>query len=285
MRRALASVLLAAGGATAQLYTTDAGVISPELPTLRPRFEWIVREHADEARATTRWSWSPSRRVQFDLDVPLVARAVGVPAAGGTLRGTQQGLGDVVVGSKWALVRDDEVMRSTRVSLFGDLLLPTGETTTRVDGQDLGPRAGLGLGVAGAALGAGGTWVHDRHRAAVALRAWAYDRDDGFAPGEAVALDLAWWVRLSPREFAPGDPGLELRGVLELLGRWRADDRWRGTDLDDGGHELSFVFGLQANFDPARGLECGLVVPLDATTTSPFGDARYTVTLSLRWSF
>lgn len=283
--RVVAAVLLAAGGAAAQLYTTDAGVLSPDLPTLRERFEWSVRDDAEQWRATTKLSWSPGRQVQFDLDVPLLARRVAVPAAGGGLRGTQQGLGDVVFASKWALLREDDVMRSTRLSLFGDLLLPTGETTTRVDGVDLGPRGGLGLGAAGAALGVGGTWVHDRHRFAVALRAFAYDRSDGFSPGDEATLDLAWWVRLLPRTFAPGEPGVEVRGVLELLGRWRDDDRWRGAVLDDGGHELSFVFGVQANLDPARGVECGLIVPLDATTTSPFGDARYTVTLSLRWSF
>ncbi len=285
MLRVPLMTLLLLAPLAAQLVTTDAGVISPELPTVKERLEWWSREHADELRAITRLSWAPERRLQLDLAVPLVARTVAVPSTGGELRGRQEGLGDLTFGAKWALVRADDVMRSDRLSVLAEVSLPTGDDNAFVDGVDLGPRAALGLGTFGGSLGLGYTLVRDRHRAAVALRGSAFASDDGFAPGEELALDVAWWVRLSPREFLPEHTGLEWRGVLEVLSRWQTDDTVRAIDQQNGGRELSFVFGLQANLNLATSCEVGVVVPLDITTGSPFGEPDFGLLFSFRVSF
>ncbi|MBL8728875.1 MAG: hypothetical protein JNM25_10620 [Planctomycetes bacterium] len=278
-RCALPCVLLPS--LAAQFYTTDAGVQSPDLPSLRERIEWRSRRDAEQWIAETRLVWSPRRELELDLTVPLVARHLD--GVGG--RSAQQGLGDVVTSGKLALVRDDGVMQSDRLSLLLDVSLPTGDDDGTVDGLDLGPRAALGLGTAGVGAGIGGTIVRDRHRAAAAVRWWQFARDGGFEPGPMLALDVAWWYRLTPAVFAPHGDEVELRLVVEALARWVADDRRGGNDVGNGGHELRLVVGLQANLTPSFALELGAVLPLTETTSSPFGDERLGGLFSCRMSF
>jgi len=278
-------ICLLVSSVTAQLYTTDAGVLSPSLTSLRERIEWRRYGVAEQWVAETRLAWSPSREVELNLAVPVVSRRID-GATGGVARvGTQEGLGDVSLAGKLALVRDDDVMRSNRLSLLLDARLPTGDDDGTVDGQDLGRRAALGLGTWGVGAGVGGTIVRDRHRAAIAARWWQFASDDGFAPGDAVALDVAWWCRLTPRVFAPQADEIELRLTAEVLSRWLGDDRVSGNDAGNGGHEVEFVVGLQANTTPALTFELGLVVPLAATTESPFGDERLGALFSCRILF
>lgn len=283
--RSLPWLLLGTTALPAQLVTTDAGVLSPTLVSVRERLEWFAREHADEAVSLTSIAWAPERRLQLELGLPLLAREVDVPASGGPRRGRQEGLGDLELGAKWALLREDAVMRSDRLSVLADLRLPTGDDDRRVDGQDLGPRAGLGLGTYGGALGLGYTLVRDRHRAAAALRGWTWASDDGFAPGDAVSLDLAWWYRLSPAAFVVGDDTIEWRGVLELLGRWQGDDRLAGAGLGNGGLQGTIVLGVQANLDRACSLEAGVLLPLVDDTESVFGELRHGLLVSFRMLF
>ncbi len=281
LRGALPWVLLAATG-NAQLYTTDAGVSSPEVPNLKQRFEWFARARSDELRAETRLAYSPDRLVQLDLVVPFVSRRVEV--AGGAT-GTQEGLGDLTVATKWALLREDDVMRSDRLSALLDLRLPTGGDDARVDGKGRGRRTALGLSTFGAGAGLGYTLVRDRHRAAAAFRYWQWQKDDGFDPGEAVTLDLAWWYRLSPSRFFAGHDESEYRLTVELLSRWQADDRQGSVRNDNGGHELTAVLGLQCNLTGTAGVEAGILVPIEATTSSPFGHERFGFSLSFRLWF
>ncbi len=271
--------------AMAQLFTTDAGVMSPELPTVKERIQWLVREDSEELRATTRFSFAPHRRLQLDLALPFARREVEVAGVGGVRRGTQEGLGDLELDAKWGLVRDDDVMRSDRLSVLGRLSLPTGDTDDRIDGIALGPRVALGLDTWGGSLGLGYTLVRDRHRAAIAVRAAAFAQNELFDSGEEVTLDVAWWVRLTPREFDPEQASVEVRGVLEVLGRWKQDDELVDVDLQNGGTEWSFVVGAQMNLDPATSFEAGLTVPLDTSIESPFGDPRYGLLFSFRLSF
>lgn len=136
----------------AQIFTLDAGVRSPELPSVRERIEVRGFAHGDEVHATTDVTWSPDRRVETQLDVPWIWRDVrGGRVSGGTL----SGLGDVRLRSKVALLRDDAVMRSDRVAVFGDVFVPTGDDDATLHGvvapRDLQP----GRGTFGAGLGLG----------------------------------------------------------------------------------------------------------------------------------
>ena len=210
MLRLVLAVAAVAVAAPAQLLTTDAGVLSPALIAARETFEWQHRAGADDLRATTRAAWSQNRWLQFEAGVPWIAREVDTAAT----QGSTSGLGDLEFGAKWALVRADAVMRSERLSVLGNVRLPTGDDDGRVGGVDLGRRAALGLGVYGFGAGVGWTTVRDRHRAAAALRGWTYTEDGGFAPGEAVTFDAAWWMRLHPVRFEPGVHRNELRSVV-----------------------------------------------------------------------
>lgn len=280
LRPALAAAVLAAS-ASAQLLTTDAGVLSPALVAARETFEWQHREGADDLRATTRAAWSPNRNLQFEAGVPWIARDVDTAAA----QGSMAGLGDLEFGAKWALVRDDAVMRSERLSVLGNVRLPTGDDDGHVGGVDLGRRAALGLGVYGFGTGLGWTTVRDRHRAAAALRGWAYTDDGGFAPGEAVTFDAAWWMRLHPVRFEPGVHANELRSVVELISGWQQDDRQGGVGQDNGGFFAKALVGLQANATASTSVEAGVLLPLVDDTKSAYGDFRVGVLVTFRVLF
>lgn len=281
MLRPVLAVAALAVAAPAQLLTTDAGVLSPALVAARETFEWQHRAGADDLRATTRAAWSPNRRLQFEAGVPWIARDVDTAAA----QGSMAGLGDLEFGAKWALVRDDAVMRSDRLSVLGNVRLPTGDDDGRVGGVDLGRRAALGLGVYGFGAGVGWTTVRDRHRAAAALRGWTYTEDGGFAPGEAVTFDAAWWMRLHPVRFEPGVHRNELRSVVELISGWLQDDRQGGVGQDNGGFYAKALVGLQANATAATSIEAGVLLPLVDDTESALGGFRVGVLVTFRVLF
>ncbi|MBM3974808.1 MAG: transporter [Planctomycetes bacterium] len=281
MLRPVFAVAALAVAAPAQLLTTDAGVLSPALIAARETFEWQHRAGADDLRATTRAAWSPNRRLQFEAGLPWIARDVATAAA----QGSMTGFGDLEFGAKWALVRDDAVMRSERLSVLGNVRLPTGDDDGRVDGKDLGRRAALGLGVYGFGAGVGWTTVRDRHRAAAALRGWTYTEDGGFAPGEAITFDAAWWMRLHPVRFEPGVHRNELRSVVELISGWQQDDRQGGVGQDNGGFYAKALVGLQANATAATSIEAGVLLPLVDNTESAYGDFHVGVLVTFRVLF
>jgi hypothetical protein len=281
MLRLVLAVAAVAVAAPAQLLTTDAGVLSPALIAARETFEWQHRAGADDLRATTRAAWSQNRWLQFEAGVPWIAREVDTAAT----QGSTSGLGDLEFGAKWALVRADAVMRSERLSVLGNVRLPTGDDDGRVGGVDLGRRAALGLGVYGFGAGVGWTTVRDRHRAAAALRGWTYTEDGGFAPGEAVTFDAAWWMRLHPVRFEPGVHRNELRSVVELISGWQQDDRQGGVGQDNGGFYAKALVGLQANATAATSVEAGVLLPLVDDTESALGGFRVGVLVTFRVLF
>jgi hypothetical protein len=276
---------IAATIACAQVYTTDAAVASPELVHLKERFDWLHRDRGEDLRASTKFVCSPARWLETDLTVPLLHRSARFAGPGGFVSSEDTGLGDVVLETKWAVLRQDDVMASDRVSLFGDVSLPTGDHDETAQGVLLPPRVQLGLGCVGAALGIGGTWVRDRHRAAVALRVWHFVENDDFAPGDEVSLDLAWWFRLSPAIFDPGLHEPEWRLNVELLSRWVADDELANQSQKNGGGEIAAALGIQCNVMPSLRIEAGARLPLASELDHPAGDERFTATFAIRWLF
>jgi len=219
------------------------------------------------------------------VTLPLVHRRARFEGGTGFVSSEVDGLGDVLLNTKWGLLRSDDVMESDRVSLLGDLLLPTGDHDDTEQGVALPRRVQLGLGCFGAALGVGGTWVRDRDRFAVAIRGWSYAAHDGFDPGDELTLDAAWWYRLSPARFEPGGGEPEWRVTTELLSRWAADDESAGQSQHNGGGELAAALGLQCNVVPSLRVEAGLRVPLASEIDNPAGDERFTATFSVRFFF
>lgn len=284
-RRLSPGVLLAvASGATlpAQIFTLDAGVRSPELPSVRERIEVRGFAHGDTMRATTDVTWSPDRRVETQLDVPWVWRDVrGGRVAGGSF----SGLGDLRLRSKVALLREDAVMSSDRVAAFGDMFLPTGDDDVTLDGvvapRDLQP----GRGTFGAGLGLTTTLVRDRHRAAAAVQWRHWLAHDGVAADDEIALDVAWWFRLSPAAFAPGVDVAEVRTVAELRAVQTFDARVGGVRQGNGGLVLDGVLGIQVNASTGLRYEVGGVLPLHDDARRTLGRAGLGLVLSLTLYF
>ncbi|HZN39783.1 MAG TPA: transporter [Planctomycetota bacterium] len=271
--------------AAAQIYTTDARVASPELLQLEERVDYLVRDRGEDLRAATTLVWSPADWLQTDWTVPFLHRRARFPSGGGFVSSEVDGLGDVVLNTKWALLRNDEPMETDRVSLLAGVLLPTGDYEDSEQGVPLPRRLQLGLGCPGAAVGLGATWVRDRHRAAVAFRGWHFAEHDGFAPGEELSLDLAWWYRLSPARFGPGMDGPEWRMTVELLSRWVADDELAGQSQQNGGGEVAAALGLQCSVVPSVRVEVGARAPLASDLDHPAGDERFMFPLSVRCFF
>ena len=267
--------------AVAQVYTTDARVASPELPQLKERVDYLVRDRGEDLRAATTFVWSPAHWLETDWTVPFLHRRARLPSGGGFVSSEVDGLGDVVLNTKWALLRDDEAMATDRLSLLADVLLPTGDHEDTAEGVQLPRRLQLGLGCPGAAVGLGATWVRDRHRAAVALRGWHFAEHDGFAPGDELSLDLAWWYRLSPARFRPGVGAPEWRLSVELLSRWIADDDLSGQSQHNGGGEVAAAIGIQCSVVPSVRFEAGARAPLASELDHPAGDERFMFTLSV----
>ncbi len=262
----LAAAFVCAGLAPAQIFTLDAGVRSPELPSVRERLDYRTYAHGDEVRAITDVTWSPHRRVETQLDVPWVWRDVRA--------GSVSGLGDLRLRAKVALLRADDVMRSDRIAVFGDVFLPTGEHDETVGGARVPPGAQPGLGVFGAGIGLATTLVRDRHRAAAVVEWRSFGAHDGVEPGDELAVDAAWWFRLAPAAFEPGVDVAEWRSVVELRAVQRFDARIADVNQRDGGLVLDGVLGVQVNHSSTLRYELGAVLPLHDDTRGFLGRGR-----------
>lgn len=279
-RRCLSLSLLVAITATAgpaQIFTTDAGARSPQLPSLRQVL--VVREyrHASELHAISELTWSPDTRFETRLDVPFVARDLEIPGGPGAgFDGSFLALGDLTLHGKLALVRDDDVMRSNRVALIAAIDAPTGRDDRRVAGVRLPRRLQPGFGGVGGSVGVAGTVVRDRHRAALSAQWRHRAAHDGFEPGDEIAVDAAWWYRLSPAAFERSTPATEYRLVAELRSVHRFADREGSVRAPDDGLRSEFVLGLQANTSNQRlRFEVGALVPVFEETPGPLGRARF----------
>ncbi len=269
-------VALIVSAGSAQIFTADAGVRSPELPSVRELVVMRGYRDATELRAVSELTWSPSTRFETKLEVPFVGRDLEIPAASGAgFDGSYFALGDTVLRGKLALLRDDDVMRSNRVALLAAVYAPTGEHDRTLGGVRLPRRVQAGLGGVAGSLGVAGTIVRDRHRASLSAE-WLHGAaHDGFEPGDELAVDAAWWYRLSPGVFDPALPATEYRLVTELRSVHRFADHEGGVRAPDDGLRSEMVLGLQANTSNQRlRFEIGAVVPVFEDTPGPLGRFR-----------
>ncbi len=265
----------------AQIRTGDAGVRSPDLPSLRELGEMREYEHATEARATTELVYSPHRRFETRLQVPFLGRDQDLPG----LDDMTFGFGDVSLQGKLALLRDDDVMVSDRIALLVTAYAPTGDDDHRVNGVRMPRRLQAGLGAPGVGLGAAGTIVRDRHRASLVGQWVHFGAHEGFTPGDEVRVDVAWWYRLAPVAFAPDDERSEVRFVAELNAGHHFADRENGVRGGDG-LRLDGLLGLQVNSnDQARRVEVAAIVPLQEDAPGPQGRAGLGVLFALTFYF
>lgn len=258
----------AATPAWAQVLTADAGVRSPELPSVRLLASFRGWDLVDESGLATQFVYSPTTSLEWGAVLPLYAREVQTGSGETRL----EGLGDASVTAKYALLRGDGVMRSNRVALLGKLILPTGEDDATASGTPLHPRLQLGLGSWGLGLGIAGTLVRDRHRASAAAMWEHRGAHAGFEPGDRLALDLAYWFRLSPTRFSPTEEELEWRAVAELRSRYSFADLGPSGVAGDAGLESDGILGVQLNAGVDLRGELAVVLPVTDHLDDPYGD-------------
>ncbi|MFY9345439.1 MAG: hypothetical protein WAT39_23310 [Planctomycetota bacterium] len=273
------AALIPAAVATAQIVTDNAGVASPELPALREVVTFRQARNVDEIRLDTQWIWSPSPTFETRTTLPFVWRDLGADAI--------DGFGDVAVRGKQSLWQHDDVLSSTRLAALGELSLPTGDDDDRgAQGVLLPVKLQPGSGATGFGGGAAFTLIRDRHRFASELFYRHTLMDDGFAPGDRIQGNLAYWYRLLPARFrdAPERDLLELRGVLELLTTHRCESH-ATSGLDDQGTEVWLAPGLQF-FGRGRVLfEASLQVPVFQDVGDVFGRRQWAATIAIKFLF
>ncbi len=260
MRRSLlfALLLVVAGisprPSSAQILTENAGTVSPETPTLREMLSIRRNQGFDEGRIdhSFLFSWEAGREIK--IVVPTLQRTVHFE--GQTLNST--GLGDSVVRYKQVLFKEDGVLASQRFALTAELTLPTGNYNAKFNGNN-GAELPTELqnGMGSWYLGGGLVYTSILDRQRFSVEGVVRKPLNGGLPSET-DLNLAYWYRITPVEFSPGE--LELRGVMEVLSSYRfggtqEQERMRGT-------LVWLAPGLQIYPNPDVQFEVGVQIPI-----------------------
>ena len=270
--------------AQAQVVTENAGVISPETPIVREGLSVLDAENLREVRWEHQliYALDPTREVK--LTMPLVWRDVELASAGGVEDADLTGLGDVSLRFKQSLWQEDAVMASTRWAALAEVGAPTGDDDETENGVLIPRRMQLGTGDWSLGAGTAYTWIRDRQRFSAETLFRYRTRHEGLRLGETLDLNLAWWYRITPARFPPGDPPLEVRGVLELLSSYRWPSAGDG-DQDDDGTLVWLAPGLQVYPSKSVLLEAALRAPIHQDLDDALGDRRWAGVLALKFLF
>lgn len=269
------------GGARAQIVTENAGVASPELPSLREAFHFERTREVREYRLDSQLTWSPTPRFETRTTLPWLHR---------DFRGGSDvtGIGDLALRGKHLLWQTDDVLESTRFSLLWEVTLPTGDDARAVGPSGVALRHPLqpGKGTIGYGAGAAFTLIRDRHR--LSFEGFARDtpRHDGFDAGAVVSANVAYWYRITPATFGAAgerDP-LEVRAVVELLAEQRFESR-TARGLGDDGARLRLAPGVQVFSDVRVLFEAAFQLPLLDDVDDDFGRREWSALFSVKYLF
>ena len=152
-----------AGAASAQLVTQNAGTTSPETPIARLQIRGSEWKDYSEYEAKAEFTYGLHPRLEATLSVPLVWKDFQIGKDVVTLAG----LGDASVHMKLNVLKEDAVMTSTRVAVFGGVELPTGNWREDLNGEPLPRKLQLGSGTFDFSIGTAFTYIADRHRVSI----------------------------------------------------------------------------------------------------------------------
>ncbi len=252
----LVSLACIATPAKAQILTENAGTVSPETPTLREMLIIRRNQGVDEGRIehSFLFSWEAGRELK--IVVPTLQRSVHFD--GQTLNST--GLGDSLIRYKQLIFKEDGVLASERLAFTAELTLPTGSYNAKFsapsgNGVELPMELQNGMGSWYVGGGLVYSSILDRQRFSV--EGTVRKALNGGLPSET-DLNLAYWYRLTPVEFSPGE--LELRGVMEVLTSYR----FGGTQEQERmrGALVWLAPGLQIYPNPDVQFEVGVQIPI-----------------------
>jgi hypothetical protein len=270
--------------AQAQVVTENAGVISPETPIVREALSVLDAENLREVRWEHQLIYALDPTHEVKLTVPLVWRDVELATAGGVEDADLAGLGDASLRFKQSLWQEDAVMASTRWAALAEIGAPTGDDDDTENGALIPRRLQLGTGDWSLGAGTAYTWIRDRQRFSAETFFRYRTRHEGLRLGETLDLNLAWWYRITPARFPPGDPPLEVRGVLELVSSYRWPSAGDG-DQDDDGALVWLAPGLQVYPSKTALLEVALRAPIHQDLDDALGDRRWAGVLALKFLF
>lgn len=281
MHRSAFLLLALAGAAHAQLVTENAGTTSPETPFARFVIRSSVSQRVEEHVYATEKHYGLLPSLEISLSTPYVVKSVEV----GEERDVFNGLGDPSLGFKVNVHKDDGVMTSDRAAVFGGVEIPLGEHEESLDGSDRPAARKLQIGSGGwdCWAGAAVTIIRDRHRFALDVAFRWNGGHDGVRPGPSARVDAAYWFRVLPAAFEPGESGMELRAVLDVsvVRRWRT----RGEGTDDSGTTVWLAPGLQFYATEQVLFEGNASFPVHDTVEDEYGDQRFMAMLALKILF
>ena len=142
----LISIATLANAANAQIITENAGVTSPETPTLRQYFTLFNSNNLNDVRLNHELLLGLNPRTELRLTVPTVlSRRASFPDLFGRTHTEElAGLGDVSLRLKYSLSQTDDVMSSTRWALLGEVVTPTGNDDKKDGGVRIPRRLQMG---------------------------------------------------------------------------------------------------------------------------------------------
>ena len=222
--------------------------------------------------------------------VPLIDRELTYDlAGGGSARSTSSGLGDIILGGRYAAHADEQHLLQYTLALG----LPTGDYNQRgsyAGNTDAVLPYPLQLGTGTVDLYPGLTYLHARKRWTLGVRSEARIRlgrnSDQWAVSDSFRADI--WASRTLTDALTGD--------VRLQANWWGDFHGDAPDLDkdrsplenasrQGGSLVQVVFGLAADFSDSYagrnrlGIEVGL--PIDERLDGP-GLSRQ-ISLLLSW--
>lgn len=182
------------------------------------------------------------------------------------------GLGDVVLFSRYEILRLDKKGATTRIAPLLGVRLPTGDTGETSD-DSLGVFGGLIATLATTDFNLGGQVVYTANSEA-----------NEFEAGDTLAFDTSLQYRVWPKSLSADTKGF-LFGVIEGNVTWQDDARFSGARArQSGGTSLSLSPGLQ--YVTQRWIvDAAVTVPIVNDFSSDRVRPDYSALTSLRFNF
>ncbi len=278
--------ILTATPARSQVLTENAGVTSPEVPTLNLRFTTDSFDDLFDVRAVPTLYYGLDAKTELKVETPIVLHreADFVGATGQPDSETWWGLGDVGVRLKRSLAQSDGVMTSTRFAAMLEMTVPTGRDNVRGGGVELPRKLQISPGAFRFGGGLAASVIRDRHRFSADVWFRHPLRHDGIRLGETIEAGIAYWFRLHPVAFDPDAPTVEIRPVIEAryLHQFASV---AGRRLGDDGDRWIVAPGIQVYPTPSLLLEASARLPIAQTIDDPRGDFRWGALVSIKILF
>ena len=201
------------------------------------------------------------RNLTLGLVVPYVAdKRLSFIEDGQRRTRSSSGLGDILVGGKWRILKRDAYRRTLQAALVFNVKLPTGSDETRFESQLLPPPLQVGTGSVDYLFAFGATQILGRGALHVSA-GYKLNTEGGqdYAFGDVFTYNVVANHRIWHTPF----PGPELGIGAELNGAWARKDTQRGNALDHtGGHTIFLSPDLFFVARPNLSLELSVQIPV-----------------------